>query len=130
MKDYETIKEFIYLRSLGLTYDQIKEEMNISKPTLIKWNKIYKDEIEDLARNKFFDLYRDNIINNEKEITLLINDLHSSIQVIDENPMKRWVDEKTLAKLSKYFLKDITKAIVTVSNEYKLIDITFYFKEE
>ena len=41
-------KEFLVLRSNGLSFDKIAKNLNVSKPTLVKWSKIYQDEIQDL----------------------------------------------------------------------------------
>lgn len=41
-------KEFLILRSEGLSFDKISIKLKVSKPTLVKWAKIYQDEILDL----------------------------------------------------------------------------------
>lgn len=41
-------KKFLILRSEGLSFDKISEEIKVSKPTLVKWSKVYQDEIQDL----------------------------------------------------------------------------------
>jgi len=41
-------KEFLILRTNGLSFDKISKKLNVSKPTLVKWSKIYQDEIQDL----------------------------------------------------------------------------------
>jgi len=41
-------KEFLILRTNGLSFDKIAKNLNVSKPTLVKWSKIYQDEIQDL----------------------------------------------------------------------------------
>jgi len=46
MKSRRTIEHFIELRALGKSYDEIVKKTGISKPTLIKWGKIYIEEIE------------------------------------------------------------------------------------
>ena len=40
------IDEFIRLRLRGKTYDEIVKKIGVSKPTLIKWAKLYEDEFE------------------------------------------------------------------------------------
>ena len=46
MKSRSTIHNFIELRVQGKTYDEIVKKLKVSKPTLIKWGKLYKEEIE------------------------------------------------------------------------------------
>lgn len=40
------IEKFIELRAQGLSFDRIAEETGTSKPTLLKWNKLYGKELE------------------------------------------------------------------------------------
>lgn len=41
-------KKFLALRASSLSFDKIASELKVSKPTLIQWGRIYKDEIDDL----------------------------------------------------------------------------------
>lgn len=41
-------KQFIVLRADGISFDKIAEKLKTSKPTLIKWNKDFEDDIKDL----------------------------------------------------------------------------------
>jgi len=41
-------KNFLLLRADGVSFDKIAKEINVSKPTLIKWSKQFYDEINDL----------------------------------------------------------------------------------
>ena len=45
MTDQESIARFIMLRSQGLSFNRIAVDLQISKPTLIKWSRQYKLEI-------------------------------------------------------------------------------------
>ena len=46
MNDQETIARFIFLRSQGWSFNRITVELNISKPTLIKWSREFRFEIQ------------------------------------------------------------------------------------
>ena len=48
MTDQETIARFIFLRSQGWSFNRIQVELNISKPTLIKWSRQHQFEIGNL----------------------------------------------------------------------------------
>ena len=83
---------FISLRSAGLSYDKISEEIGVSKTTLIAWNKKYLPLIEDattivekqlladirakrtlftyLLTNKLEELYRSVLENSLDELSL------------------------------------------------------------
>jgi len=41
-------KQFITLRADGKTFDYIAKKLNKAKSTLIQWNKIYQDDINDM----------------------------------------------------------------------------------
>ena len=48
MTDQETIARFIFLRSQGWSFNRLAVELNISKPTLIKWSRQHQFEIANL----------------------------------------------------------------------------------
>jgi len=48
MTDEETINRFIFMRSQGWSFNRITAELNISKPTLIKWSRQHQFEIQNL----------------------------------------------------------------------------------
>ena len=41
---------FIELRAEGKSFDEIVKRVNMSKPTLIKWSKEFKEQIEEVSR--------------------------------------------------------------------------------
>ncbi len=46
LKDEATRNEFIKLRAQNLSYRKIQVKINVSRPTLIKWSRMYAKEIE------------------------------------------------------------------------------------
>jgi len=46
MTDKENIERFILMRSQGWSFNRIQVELKISKPTLIKWSREHKMEIQ------------------------------------------------------------------------------------
>ncbi len=52
-KTAEEAEKFIELRAKGLSFDRIAEETGTSKPTLLKWNKLYGKE---LGQAQYFEL--------------------------------------------------------------------------
>jgi hypothetical protein len=48
MNDQETIARFIFLRAQGWSFNRITVELQISKPTLIKWSRQHQFEIANL----------------------------------------------------------------------------------
>jgi len=50
MKEEAIKNKFIELRSQGLSFAKISKVLNTSKPTLIKWSKHLRDQIENLRK--------------------------------------------------------------------------------
>lgn len=48
MKNLKDHEAFINMRAQGLSFEKISKEINVSKPTLIKWNQEYSQEISNL----------------------------------------------------------------------------------
>ena len=48
MTDQETIARFIFVRSQGSSFNRIAVELNVSKPTLIKWSRQHQFDIANL----------------------------------------------------------------------------------
>jgi transposase len=48
MTDQETIARFIFMRSQGWSFNRLTTELQISKPTLIKWSRQHQFEIANL----------------------------------------------------------------------------------
>lgn len=49
MKNMCQKEKFIQLRAQGFSFDKISQEINTSKPTLLKWSEELKNEIANLA---------------------------------------------------------------------------------
>ena len=48
MKTKDQKTKFIVLRAKGLSFDKISKEIDVSKPTLIKWNQDFYKQISSL----------------------------------------------------------------------------------
>jgi len=58
MKTIEQKEQFIQLRAQGFSFDKIAEKLEVSKPTLIKWNGEFLEEVKE---QQFHEL--DNLLN-------------------------------------------------------------------
>ena len=47
MKDNSIKEKFVLLRAEGLSFDKIAKKIKVSKPTLIEWQKDFRDEIKE-----------------------------------------------------------------------------------
>lgn len=59
MKDTDKQKEFIELRAKNWSFQRISEEIGVSKPTLINWNKEFRYEIKTLNSIELEGLYQE-----------------------------------------------------------------------
>jgi len=57
MKDIKVKEKFIQLRAEGLSFDRIAQELETSKPTLMKWAKEFENEISELMFIEFESLF-------------------------------------------------------------------------
>lgn len=48
MKDLSVKNSFVELRANGWSFDRISKKLNVSKPTLIKWQNEMEDDIEEI----------------------------------------------------------------------------------
>jgi len=53
MKDNKVKEKFIQLRAEGLSYDRISQELDTSKPILLKWSKEFENEISEAKYIEF-----------------------------------------------------------------------------
>lgn len=61
MKDLQTKEKFIELRARGLSFNKIAEEIEVSKPTLLKWSSEFSEEIANrrfLASEELLERYQ------------------------------------------------------------------------
>ena len=61
MKDLQTKEKFIELRAQGLSFNKIAEEIEVSKPTLLKWSSEFNEEIANrrfLASEELLERYQ------------------------------------------------------------------------
>ncbi|MDA3907442.1 MAG: hypothetical protein PF484_15340 [Bacteroidales bacterium] len=131
MKDYDTIKKFIQLRGSGLTYNEITEQIGVSRQTLVKWNKEYVDEINDYERYLFADLYSRHIVIDLGSIHINTSQLQQYAEIDRPTEWEMEVHHRAIKKLKKRFLKEIKslRLITSPNNRIKEIEIDFFDDE-
>ena len=88
-------KQFLILRADGLSFDKIVKKLNVSKPTLIKWSRIFKEDIQDLQFQDMRDLKERYSYDKKAQYEQLLKQLEKFNKGIDE------------ADLSSATIKDI-----------------------
>lgn len=129
MKKEEYKYRFIELRALGYTYVKICKELNISKPTAIKWGKSLSTEINRQQKYLLSNLFSQRIV--EQEQGLLIK-LEQFRRRKDTNLPKRIsdkIDIKIMKGLDKIFIKKIKAIHLTLKDE-NIIGATFIFDDD
>ena len=69
-------RKFILLRADGLSFDKIAKELKTSKVTLIKWNKLFIDDIKDLQFESFLKIKEVYSNNNKNKYEILLKQLN------------------------------------------------------
>jgi transposase len=88
MKDKQKQEKFIELRAKGLSFNKIAEEIDVSKPTLIKWSRdLYKEiaNFEYLETQSLIEQYK---ISRSKKIETLTKKLSEIYSILEEYDIK------------------------------------------
>lgn len=107
MKDLQTKEKFIELRAQGFSFDKISREIGISKPTLIKWNQEYTQEISNLI---FF--HSENLIEEFK--LLRIHKIESLSRTLN-----RVLEELSKRNFENVSTKDLVSIAFSIENKLK-----------
>jgi hypothetical protein len=108
LKNRQKIEKFIELRVLGTTYDEIVKKIKISKPTLIKWGKVYKEEIEFAGLSLTQKLAEKVARDNSDMILIIAENLKRAEQSRKEmNHIKEKYIEKAFNKLGNIFKVEV-----------------------
>jgi len=103
-------KEFLILRSQGLSFDAITTKLKVSKPTLVKWSKIYQDEIQDLKTMDLLALKEKYQFTQKKTYERLLKQLDKVEHAL------------TTIDFTKLSIKDLLLLKDTILNELKQIE--------
>ena len=129
MNKFELKKEFIKLKAMEYTYSEICFELNISKPTAIKWGKFYDKEINQLQRKLLTNMFTDKIIESEHGVVVNIRELKRLRKIKPEAHAVR-VHNRIASKLEKVFLKKIVAVqIIMQPNSDRVDRAIFVFND-
>jgi hypothetical protein len=107
-KHESSVKKELFLekRSLeGKSFDQISEELDVSKTTLIRWSKEYREELLELSKLKFAVFFESHAQTMGERFQKLLKLNEALFQEIS----KRRLDEIPSEKLIKLFLEASSK---------------------
>lgn len=75
MKTNSVKEKFIVLRAEGLSFDKIAKRIKVSKPTLIKWQREYQREINELLEVRYCEILEKYKLTKEKRIEKIAEEL-------------------------------------------------------
>ena len=105
MKDTDKQKKFIELRGKNWSFQRISKEIDVSKTTLIKWNKEFTYEIANINQMELEALYEEHKMNREQQL-------------------------EYLGKLQKKLIKELEKRDLTDVKTDKLLDMLLKTNEK
>jgi predicted RND superfamily exporter protein len=81
-------EEFILLRAKGFSFDKISAEINVSKPTLIKWQLLFKEEIQNLEYFNFQSIVEQYKLTKRERIETFSKQLKKTLEEIEKRDLK------------------------------------------
>lgn len=94
MKDIETKQRFVELRAGGSSFERIAGELQVSKPTLLKWAKELAGELEQLRFVRFEGLIEQYALMKEERVKALAEVLRAALAELKARDMKEVPTEK------------------------------------
>lgn len=101
MKDLSVKNSFVELRANGWSFDRISKKLNVSKPTLIKWQNDLEDDIEEI-KNTNLEAIKEKYRLTEIEMTRSFGKL---VKKVLTELFKRNLSEVSTDKLANIYLK-------------------------
>ncbi|OGU54011.1 MAG: hypothetical protein A3K31_14180 [Ignavibacteria bacterium RIFOXYA12_FULL_35_25] len=129
MKKEEYKYRFIELRALGYSYLKICKELNISKPTAIKWGKLLSSEINRQQKYLMSNLFSQRIVEQEQGLLVKLEQFRRKKDMNLPKRISDKIDKKILNVLEKIFLKKITAIHIKVKDD-NVISATFIFNDD
>lgn len=125
MKDQETINNFILMREQGLRYKEIGEELNVSRPTLIKWNKQFAETIEKIKKKIIADFVERLYEENKETILNQVETLYRVSQPdVENDKLAGKHKDRAIQKLDKIFNIKIYAISLSFYKNFDLEKIT------
>jgi hypothetical protein len=129
MKKAELKYRFIELRAMGHTYVKICKELNLSKPTAIKWGKLLSTEIYKQQKYLMSNLFSQRIVEQEQGLMIKLEqfrrrkNMNLPIRITDK------IDKKIMRGFEKIFTKRITAIHIKMKDE-NVTSATFIFNDD
>lgn len=129
MKKEEYKYRFIELRALGYTYEKICKQLNISKPTAIKWGKLLSSEINLQHKYLAANIFSQRIVEQEQGLMIKLEQFRRKKDMNLPKRISDKIDKKILKGLEKIFTKRIKAIHIKVKDE-NVTSATFIFDDD
>ena len=114
MKDISIKEKFVELRARGLSFKKIADEIQVSKPTLIKWNSEFNKEITNLRFLACEELLERYQLMKENRMEIFAKILNQALQEL-QNRKFDVLSTKDLLTLVNCLDTHLTKAAKSVN---------------
>jgi hypothetical protein len=129
LKKEELKSQFVRLRAKGLTYEPICIQLNISKPTAIKWNKLYAGQIEQLQKDLMVHFFSDRLSKYEGIICANLEEFRQVKKGIPHEAVQDIFNKKISKKFEKIFAAKI-KTVKLKIRKNKIEEAEFTFNDD
>jgi len=115
MNDQETIARFIFMRSQGWSFNRIAVELQVSKPTLIKWSRQHQFEIANLRATETEGLAERIFRQRHERWEVLARQLKKLEEEIEKRDLEE-IPASRLHTIAAQLRAEINRETATVSN--------------
>ena len=127
MKTQDEVREFIQLRSEGLSFERIARRLWISRSTLVRWSKKYESEISALKAGRLEALREQYCLSVEKKVKMWGKIVEQVRQELDGRSLRIVTSERLLdmlikaqSKLEQSFVEPELNSSVDVKKEEEM----------
>ncbi len=134
MKDNKIKERFILLRGEGLSFDKIAKMINVSKPTLIEWEKEFNNEIKEIKEIRFSEILEKYNMLKEKRIERIAKELElawKAYEKMDYKEMNKRELSMVIIRFEKRLKDELEpgeKSIIEGNDRDKSYDIVIHRK--
>ena len=117
MKKEDLKIKFVELRATGYTYEKICCQLKITKPTAIKWGKLFEKEINDQQKYLISRIFSERIIEEEQGILVSLEQIRRKRKMNLITKLSEKIEKRLLKKLDKIFNKKIKAIHLRMSDD-------------
>jgi len=131
LKKIDLVNQFIELRALGHTFDEIVKELGVSKVTLIRWNKKHYDYIDKTKKEMVrltaekIALRNSNMLSQFADLVYRDNRKGKMRSVIDEVDIKRFYK-----RVFQVYSREIKNLSINFNKDGKPNNVVIEWKDE